>query len=649
MCIFAAIMKRFARYNYLILVYLSGIVFFTLFRIAETVAYCAQTAGPDDFEGMYLHALWNGFRFDTTVSTYLLALPMLLLIVGELGRIGKRWYYTIIHYLTMVLYTVAFFGCAADIPYFTGFFTHIDAAALDWVEADTFGTLAGSILGEPVYLLYLAIYIAMMVGWWLIGRLLLRRLLLPNLAQRLPIGWAITAWVLLLGVGFIGMRGRLSGKSPIRISTAYFCSNPFLNQIGVNPIFNFIKSIEDAGKSANKPIHLTEEEEAAAVWSEQRGWNTTVDGWPEGSPKGMNVVMVLMESMSADKTSLGSEATSMTPCLDSLMRLSHTFAEAYSAGIHTYNGIYSTLYSQPAILARQIMKNSPMPIVCGLPQTMAAAGYSTTFFAAYDANYDNMRGFLYSNGFEKVVDQSCYPSEEIKSTWGVPDHVLLRHVVEHCDSAYSKGPFFACCLTCSDHTPFYLPEDVDLVHQRTELADKMVEYADWSIGQFMQMAATRPWFDNTLFVFVADHGTFHTPVYDMALSHNQVPLLFFAPKWITPHRDERLASQIDIAPTLLNMLGMAVPESMLGVDLGHTTRPYVYFSADDKIGCVDGELFYLYRAKADKGSLYRYKEQSTEDLIESMPGKADTLRRYAFGMTQTSQRLLAEGRTACGL
>ena len=638
-------MKKTARYNYLISIYLLGIAFFTLFRLAETLAYCAQTEGPSLLSGQYLHALWNGFRFDTTISTYLLALPLLLLIIGEMARIRRHCYYAIVHYLLMVFYTVAFFGCAADIPYFTGFFTHIDAAALDWVEADSFGTLAGSIFGEPIYLLYTVIYLAVMVAWWLLGRLIYRRVLLKHLDEHLPYAWSIPLTVLVLAVGFVGMRGRVSKKSPIRIGTAYFCNDPFLNQIGVNPLFNFFKSLEDAGKSANRPIALMDADEAQAVWAEQRTWPAI--SIPQHMEEGMNVVVVIMESMSADKTMLNTDDPSLTPCLDSLMRHALTFTEAYSAGIHTYNGIYTTLYSQPAIMARQVMKNSPMPLVCGLPQALAAAGYSTTFFTAYDATYDNMQGFLYGNGFDRVVEQKDYPRDEVKTTWGIPDHILFDHVIEHCDSISQHGPFFACCLTSSDHTPFYLPDDIPLVHRQSELAKKMVEYADWSIGHFMQQAAQKAWFHNTLFVFVADHGFFHNPTYDMAMSHNHVPLLFYAPGHIEPCLDPRLAQQLDIAPTILGMLGLETPHAMLGVDLSRTIRRYALFSADDKIGCVDGELFYLYRVKAKSGSLYRYKEKSVVDLADSLPDRAEALRRYAFGITQHSQQLLHDRTSDC--
>lgn len=628
-------MKKSSRFNYLICIYLAGIVFFTLFRLVETIAYCATTEGADDFGGLYGKALFVGWRFDTVVSCYILALPLLMMIVGEMARIKRKWYYAIAHYLIMTLYTLCFFACAADIPYFCYFFNRLDVVALSW--ADDFGTSVSMIVHEPMYILYLGVFVAVTVGWWLLGRLIFRQVLMKNIDKNQSYVWGIVFSVLLLGLGFLGMRGKLS-KIPIRVSTAYFCNNPFLNQIGLNPAFTFLKSLEDAGKSANQEVDLIDDLIAKDVYLE---WlSTPVDSTLNAIrlPEGMNVVLVLMESMSADKTALRDPSSSLSPCLDSLMQRSLTFREAWSAGIHTHNGIYASLYGHPAILARNIMKSTPMPNMYGLPHILRNAGYSTIYFMAHDEDFDGMRGFLYKNAFDRVVGQHSWPRDEIVGTWGIPDHKLFDHVLEHCDSVVKKGPFFACVMTCSDHTPYIVPEGTDFRSNQQDVQKRVAEYADWSIGRFVRMAQQKPWFDNTLFVFIADHGASLNPIYDMALAYNHVPLLFFAPKHIEPRFDDRLAMQIDVAPTVIAMLGLADSGYMLGTDLSNHTRRYAYFSADDKIGVVDGELFYLYRTKAEKGSLYRYKEGSTVDIIDSLPEQAEFMRNHAFGMIETSLR-----------
>ena len=640
LCIFAFMMKRNARFNYLICIYLLGIAFFTLFRIAETVAYCATTEGPDDFGGQYLHALWNGFRFDTTVSTYLLALPLLLLIIGEMTRFTKRWYYAVIHYMLMVFYTVAFFGCSADIPYFCGFFTHIDVAALGWT--DSFGTLVSTLFGDMTNVLYLLAYIAIVVGWWLLGRLVYKSTIYNLQSTDLPYRWSIPIAVLLTGALFLGMRGTVS-KFPIKIGTAYFCSNPFLNQIGINPVFAFFKSIQEAGKDSNRAINLIDKEEAEAVWREQQEWpaDESLEEATLRLPEGTNVVVVLMESMSVAKTSLSRGDDSYTPYLDSLMQRSMTFREAYSAGIHTYNGIYSTLYSRPCIPSRHTMKQAVIPQVYGLPQVLHEAGYHTAYFMTHDEDFDNMRGFLFGNGFDSVIGQHSYPASEVIGTWGVPDHVMFDHALLHCSQAASQGPFFATIMTCSDHAPYAIPSGIDFHPRSKDMNKQIVEYADWSLGRFMRMARRQPWYANTLFVFIADHGgVWGTNRYDMPLTYHHIPILFHNPAHLRSQRSDRLAMQVDLGPTLLAMLPLTWQNTTFGLNLLAQPRRYAYFCNDDKIGVIDNQYFYIYRTAEGIESLHLLSDTTAADLLSTQQPdsrrRADDMRHYGLALTQAS-------------
>lgn len=637
--------KKYARFNYLVCIYLAGIVFFTLFRLVETMTYCATTEGPNDFGGLYGRALLMGWRYDTVVSCYVLALPLVMMIVGEMARIHKRWYYAIAHYITMVLYTVCFFACAADIPYFCYFFNRLDIMALAWV--DDIGTSMGMILGEPRYWIYLIVFLIVAIGWWLLGRLIYKQTVANcQHSAKLPYIWSIPFAVVLLTMWVFGQRGTVTGPRPVRVSTAYFSANPFINQIGLNPTFTFFKSWQESQKETNKTFELIDLETARKVIEEEQC--AADNGTSAKLPEGTNVVVVLMESMSANKTGLGSPECSLTPCLDSLMDQSITCTEAYTAGIHTYNGIYSTLYSQPALLARHTMRHTPMERVCGLPQALAAAGYSTTFFVSHEADFDNLQGFLSLNGMQRVVDKKDYPTEEHIGVWGPPDHVLFDHLLEHCDSMATKGPFFAGVMTITDHGPYVIPEGIDCHFKYKEIEQQVIEYADWSIGRFMQMASERPWFANTLFVFVADHGAAMDKTYDMPLSYNHVPMLFFAPRRIEPQRYNQPALQIDIAPTILGLLGIDIPHTFMGVDLLTHHRRFAYFCADDKIGVVDGEWFYLYRVKQEgRESLYRYKERSTDDMAGQYPDQVAAMRRYGLGMTQIGQQMILDGSTEC--
>ena len=647
-------MKRYARFNYLLIVYLLGIVYFTAFRLVETWAFLSNSAEAIDMKGLYGYALYTGWRFDTLVCCYILALPLLMMLIGEFTRWRARWWYKVAHYFINVCFTACFFACAADIPYFCYFYSRLDVVSLTW--GDTPGMVLSMIFGELEYVLALLAFVAVAVSWWFATRAVFRRVLDKPLlraegpVEAAPLQVTIPLALLLIFALFVGMRGRLNRKSPLRVGSASFCDVPFLNQIGLNPAFTFMKSVEEVNKSRNQPVQLVSEEEAEAVYSEQL--NMPIDSLLSQSavvlPEGTNVVLIIMESMATEKTCLSASGESMTRHLDSLMAGGRIYTNAWSAGVHTYNGIYSSLYGHPAIMARHMMKGSSIFRMCGLPQTLQGMGYQTAYFMPHDADFDNMRGFLYNNGFSEVYGQSEYDPDEVVGTWGVPDHVLFDYALEHCNKVAAEGQsFFTTVMTCSDHSPYIIPEGIDFTpvnNNHVEYA--VVEYADWSIGRFMQQAAQQPWFQNTLFVFVGDHGAARPCPYDMSLPYNHVPLLFYAPGRVAAERIDRPALQLDITATVLSMLEPQPANHTLGVDLQRYRRPYAYFSADDKVGVIsEGGLFWLWRVKEERESLYRLG--SAEDIISQLPDSAAAMRRYAFGMIQKSQQMLLDHTTEC--
>lgn len=636
-------MRNNARFNYLLLTYLIGIVVFTVFRLVNTWVYCLNADPVPEFEGLYGRALWMGWRFDTVVSCYLLAIPTLMMVIGALAKIQKLWYYKTLHGLLVTGYLIAFFACAVDVPFFSYFFTRLNAVPMN--EIDSMDLVLSMVFSEPVYLLAFFGFLAFAVGYVLLMRWVFRRILRDHLADGLKTGWAIVASVLLLVAVFIGMRGRLSKKSPIRVGTAYFCNNGFLNQLGLNPVFTFIKSAEEMHESSNRPIALTTPEKAQATYMAERAFPIDSTMIPEELtlplPKNTNVIIVIMESMTVDKTGMFRPEQSLTPHLDSLMKQGLIFTECYSSGIHTYNGVYSTLYSHPALLARHTMKHTQLPLMCGLPQQLHDVGYHNVFFMTHDEDYDNMRGFLMANGFDEVLGQSHFPAKETVGTWGVPDHILFDHVVARCNELSSQGLFFAAVMTCSDHTPYIIPEGLNLTFNNKELSKRIVEYADWSIGRFMEEASRQPWFQNTLFVFVADHGAARPFAYDVSLPYHHIPLLFYHPDQIKPFCVDRLALQLDVAPTVMGMLPCEVENHAFGLDLLRQCRRYAYFSSDDKISVLDGEYLYLYRTSGALESLYHYSDTSTVDFIKLMPDRAEAMRDYAFGMIQQSYQMLS--------
>lgn len=642
-------MRHFARYSYILTSYAIGILIFTLFRLLNSLVYCSGAETWPDFEGEYVGALVMGWRFDTVISCYLLSLPLLLMIVGDLARIRVKPYYLTAHILLVTGYLVAFFACAVDIPFFSYFFSRLNAVSVN--EVDSFGLIVDMIVSDPVYLLGLLAYVAFAVGYVFLMRWVYRRVLRNNLDGHLPTAWGIVVALVLIFGTFVGMRGRLSKKSPIRVGTAYFCGNAFLNQLGLNPVFTFVKSAAEMNKISNQPISLTDADEARRIYEAERALPVDSSRVPAGLdlplPEGTNVVLVIMESMTVDKTGLFHPEQSLSPNLDSLMRGGLVFTQCYSAGIHTYNGIYSTLYSHPAILARHTLKHTFIPYMCGLSHQLQAAGYSTAYMMTHDEDYDNMRGFLHANAFDSVIGQHSFPSSEVVGTWGVPDHKLFDHVIEHCNAVAQKGPFFTTVMTCSDHTPYSLPDGIDFRPTQKEMPQRMSEYADWALGRFMRQAAQQPWFSHTLFVFIADHGAARQSIYDIALAYHHVPMLFYFPGHIAPQRCDRLALQLDLFPTLMGMLPYDYQNHTFGLDLLRQERQYAYFSSDDKICVLDTAWLYICQVAENNEHLYHWCDTLPGDQLKLHPEQAADMRRYAFGLIQHSYHMLESRTTGC--
>lgn len=630
--------------KYILYAYLIGILFFTIFRLADTLVFCLCSENPPILEGLYWKALVMGWRFDTLVSCFILAIPLIMILIGVWTHIRAKAYYAVAHHFTVTLFIVSFVACVADIPYFLYFFTRLNAMVVNWIDSPA--TVIDMIVKEPSYIGFSLLFIAVAVGYWLWMRRLWRRLLKPD-CESLPLTWGIVVSVLILAACLLGMRGRIEKKAPLRIGTAYFCNNAFINQIGLNPMFTFVKSLEEMSKSRNQPLQLIDPAIAHEV-----AWNECAEDYTAPTvyqlPEGTNVVIVIMESMSYEKIGyFHPDRTSLTPNLDTLLGKSLYFENAYSAGIHTYNGVYSTLYAHPALLAQHIMKHIATPTMCGLPQQLQTSGYQTIFCLTHDSGFDNIGGFLQFNGIETLISQEDYPKKEVVGTWGVPDHIMLHHAIEAINARDTSRPFMAAMLTCSDHGPYVMPKGINLKTKSKAIHHQIIEYADWSIGQFLAEASQCDWFANTLFVFVADHGASTLNHYDMSLSYHHIPLFFYYPGHIAPECRSEIALQIDLAPTVLAMLLPEYNNNTLGIDLFRQRRPYAYFSADDKIGVLDSTYFYLYRVAQKNASLYRYRNGDLTDYIKSDSLRAETMRRYAFSMIQESQQMLLENRTAC--
>ncbi|MBF7730367.1 LTA synthase family protein [Pseudomonas sp. N040] len=288
-----------------------------------------------------------------------------------------------------------------------------------------------------------------------------------------------------------------------------------------------------------------------------------------GQPRQLNIVLVTIESLSAKYLGSVGDRRGLTPNLDRLRRESLYFSNFYATGTRTDRGLEALTLSVPPTPGRSIVKRIGHESgFASLGQQLAARGYDSVFAYGGRGYFDNMNAFFAGNGY-RIVDQSSVPEQQIsfKNAWGMADEDLYRQAINLADSDYARGkPFLLQLMTTSNHRPYTYPQGrIDI--PSGDGREGAVKYTDHAIGQFLAEARRKPWFDKTIFVFVADHCAGSAGTQDLPVANYQIPLFIYAPGLIAATDDQQLASQIDLAPTLLGLLNIDYQSTFFGRDL----------------------------------------------------------------------------------
>ena len=434
-----------------------------------------------------------------------------------------------------------------------------------------------------------------------------------------------------------GVRGRM-GYNPIKVSQAYFCTDPRLNQLGISPAFNLLTSVYDDLRPENQHLALMPDTEAI-TYVQNTLHTQGIEGkspivypvLPDSSRPAINpnIVILLMESMSKKLLDKG-----MTPFLDSLREQSLWFENAYSSGNHTNHGVFSTLYGWPVLMFRNTMKSSVVGRFQGLPTILAHEGYTNLFFMTHESQYDNMKAFLMTNGFHEIYSQENYPSEAVVNSFGVQDDYLYNFAINTLDkkSGVSK-PFFAVLLSISNHPPYVLPKDFQPHHKEIEKA--IVEYADWSLSNFFAQARKKSWSKNTLFVLVGDHGKITSEQEsELPESMNHVPLAIMGAGVQNKVRKD-FVLQEDIMHTILSICNVPYVHNGLGLDALTQKRDYAFYAGDKYIAARDSCFLYLYNPSEKKEFFYDLSGTSPKKIKGNK--KSKNMGDYTKAMHQMTQ------------
>ena len=347
------------------------------------------------------------------------------------------------------------------------------------------------------------------------------------------------------------------------------------------------------------------------------GVTRQVDNHNEMSELKPNVVLITVESLNADYSAVFGANNSLTPHLDELAKDSFIFKRMYATGTRTVRGLEALNLSLPPTPGQSILRRANNDDLASLGNAFRQNGYNCDFIYGGYGYFDNMNEFFAGNGYT-VKDRTSIPDEEIfhETIWGVADEILFTQVLKSMDEHFSNGErAFEMVMTTSNHRPFTFPADrVDMPDGTRPAA---VLYTDWAIDDFLKRASTKPWFDNTIFVIIADHQALAAGKASLPINCYHIPCLIYAPKLINPGSTDRLISQVDLAPTLLGIIGMSYKSKFLGHDINRTAPEddRVFISTYQMLGYIKNDTL-IVLTPDKKITPYHIKNWNTSDYSQ---------------------------------
>ena len=350
-------------------------------------------------------------------------------------------------------------------------------------------------------------------------------------------------------------------------------TNVFVNEIQSNGIYKFFTAFNNSELDYNSYYKTMAINDAFSILQNQlkgiKNENTIRKINYDSTELKKNVVLITVESLSAEfMTSFGNEKH-ITPFLDSLAKKSLHFTNMYATGNRTVRGLEAVTLCLPPSAAESIVKRKDNKNKFSTASIFKDKGYQVKYMYGGDAYFDNMDDFFGGNGYD-VIDKKTFLPNEITfdNIWGVCDEDMYRKAIKEMNKEASQNkPFFNHIMTVSNHRPFTYPDGKIDIPSDAKSRNGGVKYTDYALRQFFLMAEKQTWFKNTIFVIVADHCASSSGKTELPLEKYRIPAFIYAPGFVEAKHIPTLMSQIDLMPTLFGLLHFDYSSKFYGQDI----------------------------------------------------------------------------------
>ena len=554
---------HFAQLRYLSIIVLAWLAVFLLTR---SVLLATHLADAQVSAGQLLSLYGVGLVYDLSFLLYA-SLPLSLYLLLCPRRLWQqRWHKRFLLTVVGVSLFVMLFTAVAEWLFWDEFGVRFNFIAVDYLVYSE--EVINNILESyPIYPLLALLAIVAIATTTLLRKTVLAALDAPRLRPA-------PALLSVLGVFLLaGLSSALIGQDAPRGTDG----NAYQRELASNGPFQFFAAFRNneldypqfyatLAKPDVASLLRSEvsEPNARFIGSDPQDIRRVIDN--PGQPQHLNVVLVTIESLSAKYLGSFGDSRGLTPNLDQLRKQSLSFSNFYATGTRTDRGLEAITLSIPPTPGRSIVKRIGRESGYGsLGQQFSAQGYDSVFIYGGRGYFDNMNAFFGGNGY-RIVDQSSVAEADMvfQNAWGMSDEDIYKQTLKVADADHAAGePFFLQLMTTSNHRPYTYPEGrIDI--PSGDGREGAVKYTDYAIGQFLAQARKKPWFNQTVFIFVADHTAGSAGKEDLPVANYHIPLFIYAPGHIQPREFTELVSQIDLAPTLLGLLNIDYVSTFFG-------------------------------------------------------------------------------------
>lgn len=379
--------------------------------------------------------------------------------------------------------------------------------------------------------------------------------------------------------------------------------NVFVNELQANGLYKFYLAFENSKLDYFKFYKTLPNDEAFALLKKQfptiNGNSTKRIITGDSLENHKNVVLITIESYSADFMKMYGNEQSITPFLDSLAQKSLLFMNLYATGNRTVRGLEAVTLCLPPTAGESVVKREDNKNKFSTGAVFRQKGYNVKYLYGGDAFFDNMQDFFSGNGYE-IVDKSSFTPEEItfSNVWGVCDEDMYNKAIKVMNAEEKENkPFFNHIMTVSNHRPFTYPNNKIDIPGDTKSREGGVKYTDYSLKRFFEMASKQSWFKNTIFVVVADHCASSAGKTELPLDKYRIPGFIYDPNG-KPQKYNQLMSQIDVMPTLFGLLNFSYESKFFGQDvLKPDYKPRAFIATYQDMGLIKDNVLTILSPK----------------------------------------------------